>query len=285
MTELTVTADDFADALRNAAVGQVFLPGEPGYDAARTPWNLAVQQLPAAVVVPTNATEVANAVRVAAAAGLPVIPQSTGHGAGPLAGRTQGAVLLRLSDFTGVSVDAEAGVVRVLGATLWQDVVEAAAAHGLAVLHGSSPDVAAAGYLLGGGLSWYARRHGLACNHLVAAEVVLADGSFVRADAEHHSDLFWAIRGGGGSFGVVVALELQALPMADVFAGLMLWDGSRGRGGHPGLGRLDPRAARRGDHGVAAAQLPAAARTARLPARTPAGGDRRCRADRRSAGR
>lgn len=227
MTELTVTADDFAQALRSAGVGQVFLPGEPGYDAARTPWNLAVEQLPAAVVVPTTATEVANAVRVSAAAGLRVVAQSTGHGAGPLAGRTQGTVLLRLSDFTGVSVDAEHGIVRVLGATLWQDVVDAAAAHGLAVLHGSSPDVAAAGYLLGGGLSWYARRHGLACNHLVAAEVVLADGSIVRTDADHHPDLFWAIRGGGGSFGVVVALELKALPMSDVFAGMMLWDGAR----------------------------------------------------------
>ena len=106
MTELTVTADDFAQALRSAGVGQVFLPGEPGYDAARTPWNLAVEQLPAAVVVPTTATEVANAVRVSAAAGLRVVAQSTGHGAGPLAGRTQGTVLLRLSDFTGVSVDA-----------------------------------------------------------------------------------------------------------------------------------------------------------------------------------
>ena len=227
MTELTVTADDFAQALRSAGVGQVFLPGEPGYDAARTPWNLAVEQLPAAVVVPTTATEVANAVRVSAAAGLRVVAKSTGHGAGPLAGRTQGTVLLRLSDFTGVSVDAEHGIVRVLGATLWQDVVDAAAAHGLAVLHGSSPDVAAAGYLLGGGLSWYARRHGLACNHLVAAEVVLADGSIVRTDADHHPDLFWAIRGGGGSFGVVVALELKALPMSDVFAGMMLWDGAR----------------------------------------------------------
>ena len=227
MTELTVTADDFAQALRSAGVGQVFLPGEPGYDAARTPWNLAVEQLPAAVVVPTTATEVANAVRVSAAAGLRVVAQSTGQGAGPLAGRTQGTVLLRLSDFTGVSVDAEHGIVRVLGATLWQDVVDAAAAHGLAVLHGSSPDVAAAGCLLAGGLSWYARRHGLACNHLVAAEVVLADGSIVRTDADHHPDLFWAIRGGGGSFGVVVALELKALPMSDVFAGMMLWDGSR----------------------------------------------------------
>lgn len=94
------------------------------------------------------------------------------------------------------------------------------------MLHGSSPDVAVAGYTLGGGLSWYARTHGLACNQLEAAEVVLADGTLVRTDAEHHPDLFWALRGGGGNFGVVTALELRLLPIADVHAGLLLWDGS-----------------------------------------------------------
>lgn len=227
MSEITMTADGLAQALRSAAVGQVFLPDEPGYDAARTPWNLAVEQRPLAVVVPATAEQVANAVRVAAAAGVRVVPQSTGHGAGPLSGRLGDAILLRLSDFTGVSVDVERRVVRILGATLWRDAVAAAAAHGLAVPHGSSPDVAAAGFVLGGGLSWYARRHGLASNHLVAAEVVLADGSIVRADAEHHPDLFWALRGGGGNVGVVVALEVQALPLADVYAGMLLWDGSR----------------------------------------------------------
>jgi len=227
MTETMSTAAGLARALRSAPVGQVFLPGEPGYDAARTPWNLAVEQHPAAVVVPTTAEQVANAVRVAAAAGLRVVPQSTGHGAGPLAGRLDGAILLRLSDFTGVSVDAEHQIVRVVGATLWREVVEAAAPHGLAVLHGSSPDVAVAGYLLGGGLSWYARSRGLACNQLVAAEIVLADGSIVRADAEHHPNLFWALRGGGGNFGVVVALELRAFPLPDAYAGMLLWDGTQ----------------------------------------------------------
>lgn len=227
MTETTSTAARLAGALRSAPVGQVFLPGEPGYDAARTPWNLAVEQHPAAVVVPTTAEHVANTVRVAAAAGLRVVPQSTGHGAGPLAGRLDDAILLRLSDFTGVSVDAEHQIVRVVGATLWRDVVEAAAPHGLAVLHGSSPDVAVAGYLLGGGLSWYARSRGLACNQLVAAEIVLADGSIIRADAEHHPNLFWALRGGGGNFGVVVALELRAFPLPDAYAGMLLWDGTQ----------------------------------------------------------
>ena len=153
------------------------------------------------------------------------MPQSTGHNAGPLTGRLDDAVLLRLSDFTGVSIDPQSRVARILGATLWQEVAEAAATHGLAVMHGSSPDVAAAGYTLGGGLSWCARADGLTCNQLVAAEVVLADGTLVRADAEHHAELFWALRGGGGSYGVVTALEIR--PMADVYAGLLFWDGLR----------------------------------------------------------
>ena len=216
-----------AESLRGLCGGRVFLPGDPGYDAARTPWNVAVQQLPAAVAVPTSAEEVAEVVRAAAAAGLRVAPQSTGHNPGPLAGRLENTVLLRLSDFTGVSVDPERRTARVLGGTVWQDVVEAAAAHGLAVMHGSSPDVGVAGFTLGGGLSWYARSAGLTCNHVIAAEVVLADGTLVRADSEHNSALFWALRGGSGNFGVVTALELRLLPIADAYAGMLLWDGAR----------------------------------------------------------
>ncbi len=126
-----------------------------------------------------------------------------------------------------MTIDEEARTARVLGGTLWCDVVAAAAEHGLAAMHGSSPDVAVAGYALGGGLSWYARRHGLATNSLVAVELVAADGSLVRATAEDEPELFWALRGGGGNFGVVTALELRLLPIADVCAGMLLWDRER----------------------------------------------------------
>ncbi|HEY3409504.1 MAG TPA: FAD-binding oxidoreductase [Propionicimonas sp.] len=228
MIESTLApVESAAESLRGLLDGRVFLPGDPGYDAARTPWNVAVDQRPAAVAVPTSADEVVAVVRAAVAAGLRVAPQSTGHNAGPLTGRLGDAVLLRLSDFTGVSIDAERRVARITGATLWQQVAEAAAGFGLAVMHGSSPDVAAAGYTLGGGLSWYGRAHGLACNQLVAAEVVLADGTLVRADADQHRELFWALRGGGGNFGIVTALEIRLLPLPEVYGGLLLWDGSR----------------------------------------------------------
>ncbi|MFZ0529279.1 MAG: FAD-binding protein, partial [Propionicimonas sp.] len=133
MSESTLApAHAAADALRGLLDGRVFLPGDPGYDAARTPWNVAVDQRPAAVAVPTSTDEVVEIVQAAAAAGLRVVPQSTGHNAGPLAGRTGDAVLLRLSDFTGVTIDPQRRVARIVGGTLWQQVAEAAAAHGLA---------------------------------------------------------------------------------------------------------------------------------------------------------
>jgi FAD/FMN-containing dehydrogenase len=121
-------------------------------------------------------------------------------------------------------VDAERRIVRVGAGVLWQDVVEAAAAHGLAALHGSSPDVGVVGYSLGGGNGWYARQLGLATNSVTAVELVLADGTQVRTDEEHHPDLFWAVRGGGGSFGVVTAMELRLFDIETAYAGMMLWD-------------------------------------------------------------
>ena len=225
---MTTTPHSPADGLRGLCGGRVHLPGDDGYDLARTPWNLAVDQRPAAVAVPHSVAEVAEIVRATAAAGLRVAPQSSGHGAGPLGERSlDDVVLVRLHELTGVSIDPTARTARVVGGTLWQDVVAAASEHGLTALHGSAPDVAAVGYVLGGGLSFYARAHGLAANSLSAVELVTADGTLVRASADEHADLFWALRGGGGSFGVVVALEIDLLPYADVVAGMLLWDRER----------------------------------------------------------
>ncbi len=226
---MTITAPNpSADTLRGLC--EVHLPGDPGYDAARSPWNLAVDQRPAAVAVPRTVDEISAVVRAAAASGLRVAPQSTGHGAGPLSDVSlSDVVIVRLSELTGVTVDATAGTARVVGGTLWQDVVAAAAPHGMTAMHGSAPDIAVAGYALSGGLSFYGRRHGVAANSVRAVELVTADGSVVRADATTNTDLFWAVRGGGGNFGVVVAIELDLLPYADVYAGMLLWDRARSR--------------------------------------------------------
>lgn len=214
-----------ATALRGLCGDRVHLPGDPGYDGARVAWNLAVDQRPAAVARPRSAAEVADVVRAASTAGLRVAPQSTGHNAGPLAARgLHDTVLLRLDGLGGASYDASRQVVRVGGGALWEPAVDAAAAHGAAVLHGSSPDVGISGYTLGGGIGWYARKLGLAATSVCAAELVLADGNQVRVDADHDPELFWAIRGGGGGFGVVTALELRAFPIATAYAGFLLWD-------------------------------------------------------------
>ncbi len=214
-------------ALKDVLPGRLFLPGETGYDAARSPWNTAVDQRPAAVVVATSTADVIAVVRTAAANGLRVAPQSTGHNAGPLAAKLSDAILLKLSEFTGVSVDPQARRAHVVGGTTWDDVVNAAAQHGLAALHGSSPDVGVIGYTLGGGLSWYARRHGWAADHVRAFDLVVADGTLLRADAEHHPELFWALRGGGGGVGVVVGIDIELLPLTEVYGGMLLWDGVR----------------------------------------------------------
>src|SRR5207237_8768188 len=112
---------------------------------------------------------------------------------------------------------------RVEAGVLWLEVAEAAAEHGLAALAGSSPDVGVVGYTLGGGLSWLARKHGIAANSVSAIELVTADGRLVRADAENEPELFWALRGGGGSFGVVTALEFRLYPLGEVYAGWLFF--------------------------------------------------------------
>ncbi|MFA9429328.1 FAD-binding oxidoreductase [Egicoccus sp. AB-alg2] len=209
------------DLLRGLCGGAVHLPGDAGYDRARLPWNLQVDARPAAVAYPAFPDEVATVVRAAAAAGLRVAPMGTGHGAPPLSGRLGDAVLLRTSALTELHVDTDRQTARVGAGVLWGDVVERAGEVGLAARHMSSPSVGVVGSSLGGGISWYARRHGLQCSALTAIEVVLADGSFVRATG--HDDLLWAARGGGG-FGVVTAVEFDLLPIATAFAGLLAWD-------------------------------------------------------------
>src|SRR3712207_712408 len=123
----------------------------------------------------------------------------------------------------GVEIDPIARRARVQAGDLWLDVTAPASEHGLAPLAGSSPDVGVVGYTLGGGLSWLSRRHGLAANSVIAIEIVTADGRVVRCDRDHEPGLFWALRGGGGSFGVVTAIEFALYPAPDVYGGAMLW--------------------------------------------------------------
>jgi FAD/FMN-containing dehydrogenase len=195
-------------------------PSDPGWDAARGAFNALIDQRPQAIAFPTTAHEVAATVADARQRGLRVVPQATGHNAGPL-GSLEDALIVNTSALTGVSIDGRR--VRVGAATRWRDVVPALSELGLAALHGSSPDVGIAGYSLGGGIGWLARKHGMQANAMTAVELVTADGELVRADARHEPELFWALRGGGGNFGVVTALEFEALPVRSVYAGALFF--------------------------------------------------------------
>jgi FAD/FMN-containing dehydrogenase len=208
--------------LRDRLTGEVVLPGDGGWDAARQAWNLSVDQRPVAVVFPEAAEDVAAVVEVAGEHGLRVAAQGTGHSAGPM-GPLDETILVKTSRMGGVEIDAQANRARVGAGALWGEVVPAAAEHGLAALAGSAKDVGVVGYTLGGGIGWLARRHGLACSSVLGAEVVTADGRIVRADAEREPDLFWALRGGGGSFAIVTALEFALYPVAEVYAGALYW--------------------------------------------------------------
>jgi FAD/FMN-containing dehydrogenase len=227
--DLSTDLTDAASGLRlGIPAEQVAFRGDTAYDALRTPWNVAIDQRPAAVALPRTAAEVSAVVRAAADAGLRVAPQSTGHNPGPLAARgLDDVVIVRTSEMTLVVSDPARGIVRVEGGATWEPAVTAAAAHGRAVLHGSSPDVGIAGYSLGGGIGWYARKLGLATNSLTAVELVIGDGTLVRASEEENAALFWALRGGGGSFGVVTAMEFRSYPIESAYAGMMLWDVAR----------------------------------------------------------
>src|SRR5215467_7640256 len=205
MTPSDAIVSRHLEALRAAVTGDVFVPGEDGYDQARQAWNLAVDERPAVVVTAGSAADVVHAVRFARAQGMRIAPQGTGHGAEPLE-PLEGAMLLRTSRMRSVQIDPAARTARAEAGALWQDVTVPAGEHGLAALAGSSPNVGVTGYTLGGGLGWLARRYGLAANSVTAAELVTPDGHLVHADADHQPDLFWAVRGGGGSVGVVTAL-------------------------------------------------------------------------------
>jgi FAD/FMN-containing dehydrogenase len=208
--------------LRAGITGTVVLPGEATWDAARQAWNLAVDQRPAMVAVPRSAADVQVLVDFARRHGLRVAMQATGHNAAPL-GPLDDTMLVKTHEMRAVEIDEAHCVARVEAGAQWLDVTAPASETGLAALSGSAPDVGIVGYTLGGGLSWLGRRYGLACNRLLAAEVVTADGRLVRASRHENPDLFWALRGGGGSFAAVVAIEFELIPLREVYAGMLLF--------------------------------------------------------------
>jgi FAD/FMN-containing dehydrogenase len=220
--EMTVTTS--ADVQRpEPELPPLVFPDSSDYDLARLAWNLQADQRPAAICTASSVEDVQAAVAYARQRGLRVAAQATGHMAAALPALDDTLLLkLRLHDGE-VVVDPEARVARVKAGALWEDVVNAVAPHGLAAMHGSSPDVSVIGYLLGGGLSFYGRAHGMAANHVRAFECVTPDGRVRRVDAGLEPELFYALRGGGGGYAIVTAVEIGLLPYAEVTAGALFF--------------------------------------------------------------
>ena len=220
MTAHIVTIAEGAHAarldLRRRFAGRLSVAGESGYDQGRAAVNPRVDARPLVVAEAESPLDVSVALTWARERQLPIRVQSTGHGTHVAA---DGGVLLKTSALARVLVDPDRRVARVAGGARWGAVLAAAAPFGLVPLSGSSPDVGVAGYTLGGGLSWLSRRFGFAADSLLRAEVVLADGRIVTASRHERPELFWALRGGGGSFGVVTSLEFRLYQVPPVWAG------------------------------------------------------------------
>jgi FAD binding domain/Berberine and berberine like len=208
--------------LRDRLGSEVVLPDDEAFDTVRRAWNLAVDQRPTAIVYPESPGDVAAAVRFATDRGLRIAFNAGGHNAGPI-DWSRDTLLLKTERMRGVAIDPVARRARVEAGVLARPLALAAAEHGLAYLAGTSPDVGVLGYALGGGLSWMVRTFGLACNSIRAAEAVTADGRLVRADVDHEPELFWALRGGGGNVAAVTSIELELFPVAEIYAGALLW--------------------------------------------------------------
>ena len=202
--------------------GRLVTPADSDWDAVRQPFNVTADLRPEAIALPRDADDVIAAVAYAREQGLRVAAQATGHNAKPY-GSLEGALLVDVRELQEVSVDPAAQRVRVGAGVKWERVAPLLAEHGLAALHGSSPDVGIAGYSLGGGMGWLARKYGLQANSVTAIELVTADGRLARVDADHEPELFWALRGGNGNFGVVTAIEFAVYPVAQLYAGTLFF--------------------------------------------------------------
>ena len=215
-----------AERLRHGFPGSVVTRADDGYDAARASFNVLHDQRPEAVATPSSAEETAAIVAAARDAGLRITAQGSSHNVAPL-GSLEDTVLVKLERMKGVELDAAAGVVRVEAGARWWDLLDQASDAGLAARHGSSPEINIVGYSLGGGVGWMARKHGLQANAVTAIELVTADGELRRVDADNEPDLFWALRGGGGNFGVVTAIEFELVRQPEFHAGALFFEFER----------------------------------------------------------
>ena len=212
---------DVVSTLPEHVSALVALPGEPGYERC-TPWNVAVTVQPAAVVFATAPHHVAETVRFATSHGLRVAVQATGHGATAIGSDT---LLVLTTAMTACVVDPDTRTARVGAGARWQQVLDAAAPHGLAPLCGSSTSVGVVGFLTGCGIGPLVRSVGLSSDHVRAFDVVTGAGECLRVTPEAHSELFWGLRGGKATLGIVTAVEIDLLPISEFYGGALYFDG------------------------------------------------------------
>jgi FAD/FMN-containing dehydrogenase len=209
---------DFQSRLRGELIG----PGDAGYDTARTVYNAMIDKQPALIARCVDVADVIAAVNFAREHRLTLVVRGGGH-SGPGLGVCDDGLVVDLSPMKGIRVDPAARTVRVEGGCTWGDVDHATHPFGLAVPTGFISTTGVGGLTLGGGLGYLTRKYGLTIDNLLGVDMVLADGRFVTASAEEHADLFWAVRGGGGNFGVVTAFLFRGCPVSTVYGGPMLW--------------------------------------------------------------
>lgn len=223
--ELTSTANsltnDAITELKGAFNGALLRPSEDGYDQARAVWNGMIDKCPALIARCTDATDVISAVRFARAHDLLVSVRGGGHN---VAGNAvcAGGLMIDLSPMKGIEVDVANRTVRAEAGVLWRELDQVTQQHGLATTGGTVSHTGIAGLTLGGGLGWLMGKHGLACDNLLSVEIITADGNRLTASETENEDLFWAVRGGGGNFGIVTSFTYQLHPVGPTILGGMI---------------------------------------------------------------
>jgi FAD/FMN-containing dehydrogenase len=209
--------------MRAGFSGQVLTPGDAGYEEARQVHNGVIDKRPAVIARCQNTADIADAVKVAREAGLEISVRGGGHN---VAGRavTEGGLMIDLAPMRGIYVDPRAATARAQGGVTWREYNRATHVHGLATTGGVISTTGIAGLTLGGGVGWLMAKHGIAIDNLRSVELVTADGEVLTASADDNADLFWALRGGGGNFGVASSFEYDAHPLSTVFGGIIAFD-------------------------------------------------------------
>src|SRR3954454_22229111 len=214
-------------ALKDRVAGTVIRPGDEGYEEARQVYNAMIDVRPAAIVRCASAADVVEVVRLAAEKQMDLAVRGGGHSV-PGFGTAEGAIVADLSPMQAVDVDDAARTATAGGGTTWGRFNDVTAAHGLATTGGIISTTGIGGLTLGGGIGYLTRAHGLSCDNLVSARVVTADGSLVTASEDENPDLFWALRGGGGNFGVVTEFTFRVHPVTTIYGGPMFFELSDG---------------------------------------------------------